>query len=130
MAHSDISDVEGEDSASEGEESSVWDGDGGSSNAQEEEEDLVRKEEELRAELNMATRRVQELRQTLQETKSFMDARGVSVVPGSTKGKQFVPVASIASASDVDDEDEDEFEYEEGSDDFEVRTKECTCVHL
>eukprot|EP01038_Epipyxis_sp_PR26KG_P004295 gene4295-6090_t len=48
-------------------------------NSEEEEEDLHRKEEELQAELNFATLRVNELKKTLQETKSFIGQRvGVS----------------------------------------------------
>eukprot|EP01042_Synura_sphagnicola_P032872 gene32872-42261_t len=59
------------------------------SNAEEEEEDLVRREEELRAELNFATMRCEELKRTLQETKSFLGPR----LP--TRGR---PQAGVSSA--------------------------------
>eukprot|EP01041_Mallomonas_annulata_P008586 gene8586-17713_t len=113
-------------SASEGEESAVWDQ--GAGNITEEEEDMRRKELELQAELHVATKRCEELKHTLQETKTFLDAKGVSFRKvnnnnnNATKGKggatAIPPVATIVSNADDDDEDDDEFDdYDESGDD-------------
>lgn len=92
----------------------------------EEEEDLYRREEELRAELNFATLRVEELRRTLQSTKEYLGPR----LP--TRGKDSVgkpptakaPLVQGYSAEEFeevgDDEDEDLYDLEEGDDDYEV----------
>ena len=104
-----------------GEESAVWEG--ASNNVEEEEEDLHKREEELQAELMMATKRCQELKQTLQETKSFMDARGLTKqqVPdprSATKGARGaaggVAAATIQSEiEEEEEEDDDTFDYED-----------------
>ena len=44
--------------------------------ALEEDEIMHKREEELQAELSLATKRCQELKETLQVTKSFIDGRG------------------------------------------------------
>lgn len=82
-----------------------------SKNVIEEEEDLVRREEELRAELNFATCRVEELKRTLQETKSFLGPR----LPTRSKTPAVVKVEDRMKDYDDDhDDDDDDFE-----DDFE-----------
>ena len=88
----------------------------------EEEEDMRRREDELREELNMATLRCEELKRTLLETKSFIDPRdrvgGGSIVAAAMMpdaGKRRPPaVSTIASAED--DEDDDEMDEEEDED--------------
>lgn len=57
----------------------------------EEEEDMFRREEELRAELNFATLRVEELKRTLQETKSFLGPR----LP--TRGRDLVSAGKVGA---------------------------------
>eukprot|EP01034_Spumella_vulgaris_P021638 gene21638-27678_t len=93
------------DSGSE-DEGSVWER--GSHNMEEEEEDLHRREEELQAELNFATLRVNELKRTLQETKSYLGPR----MP--TRGKD-APPASFRNIPVVQADDDD---GGEGEDDF------------
>lgn len=91
-----------------------------SKNVIEEEEDLVRREEELRAELNFATCRVEELKRTLQETKSFLGPR----LPTRSKTPAVVKVEDQAmdyDDNDDDDEFEDDFEDEFYESDREVR---------
>jgi hypothetical protein len=81
-----------------------------SKNVIEEEEDLVRREEELRAELNFATCRVEELKRTLQETKSFLGPR----LPTRSKTPAVVKVEDRMKDYDDYHDDDDEFD-----DDFE-----------
>jgi hypothetical protein len=114
------------DSGSE-DEGSVWER--GSHNMEEEEEDLHRREEELQAELNFATLRVNELKRTLQETKSYLGPR----MP--TRGKDAPPSFKNIPVVQADDsEGEDEFydEDEEGAfeddNDFEVRNILFDCL--
>eukprot|EP00981_Chlorochromonas_danica_P005583 scaffold1159_cov160-Ochromonas_danica.AAC.5 len=114
-------------------------GEGGESDI-EEEEDLLHREEELRAELQFATQRVEDLRRTLQETKSFLGPRvPTRQGPVGPAGGGLEPIASHASkpklisqqgssSNDRDDEEveedeedlfdlEEEEEYEESWDD-------------
>lgn len=82
-------------------------------NAQEEDEDMVRREEELRAELNFATTRVEELKRTLQETKSYLGPR----LP--TRGTQSkVAVGAAAAAAKPQERFEEAGDDEEEDDDF------------
>ena len=91
-----------------------------SKNVKEEEEDLVRREEELRAELNFATCRVEELKRTLQETKSFLGPR----LPIRSKTPA---VVKVEDRTDYDDDDDDEFE-EDFEDDFYESDREVVMV--
>jgi len=100
----------GYDSASEEDNESIFDEAQDAPNAEEEDEDMERREEELRADLNFATCRVEELKRTLQETKSFLGPR----LP--TRGKDAPPTAKgreVRSAEEVFDEDEVEDEDED-----------------
>lgn len=99
------------DSASGGEEESLWEQ--GSHNVEEEEEDLHRREEELKAELNFATMRVNELKRTLQETKSYLGPR--LPTRGSNLQNQRIP-----SADDENFEGDDEDLFDEEDEEFEV----------
>jgi NIMA (never in mitosis gene a)-related kinase 1/4/5 len=103
-----------------------------------EEEDLRNKEEELMAELNMATMRVSDLKQTLQNTKSYYDAhradagaapRGATInkaTKGSAVAQGLGPIASTMDSDEDDDEDDDEDRFdEEEEEEDEVRSKRC-----
>lgn len=99
-----------------------------------EEEDLKNKEDELLAELNMATLRVSDLKQTLQNTKSYYDAHradagmgkpGGATINKATKGgaaaKGLGPIASTMDSDEDDEsEEEDNFDEEEEDEDSEV----------
>jgi hypothetical protein len=96
--------------------------DGGELPAEDELELIHAREVELQEELNMATQRVQELKQTLQATKSFIEARGGVPPVSSTRGggstvKAPRPldarVVSTIASDDDDAEDEDTFDYED-----------------
>lgn len=102
---------ESDDSRSGDESESLWER--GSANSKEEEEDLHRKEEELRAELNFATLRVNELKRTLQETKSFIKAPPSRA--GATKHSPTARQVERVPSEDVQEE-EDEEEYDEDDD--------------
>lgn len=92
-------------------------------------EDLVRREEELRAELNLSTIRCQELKRTLQATKSYMgvtpnsgpDGRPGAAVPGQNGmgigGMKPRPQPLVVEGSD--DEEDDAYEFDESTE-FEV----------
>jgi hypothetical protein len=92
----------------------------GESNVEEEEEDLHRREEELRAELNFATLRCEELKRTLQETKTYLGPR----LP--TRGKDTKTPARSNHHDNPrevvreDEEEEEDFDLGE-SDEYEVR---------
>ncbi len=87
----------------------------GEVNAEEEDEDLHRREEELQAELNFATMRVEELKRTLQETKSFLGPR----LP--TRGQPQPTAAPIKKEPTYEDEEfEDDDELFESDGDYEV----------
>lgn len=95
------------------EEEDDWDK--GEVNAEEEDEDLHRREEELRAELNFATMRCEELKRTLQETKSFLGPR----LP--TRGQPQPAAAPVKKEPSYDDEEfEDDEELFESDGDYEV----------
>lgn len=101
----------GYDSASEEDNESIFDEAQGAPNAEEEDEDMERREEELRAELNFATCRVEELKRTLQETKSFLGprlpTRGKDA-PATAKGREVARSAEeVFDEDEVEDEDED-----------------------
>lgn len=102
----------GSDSGSDNENESLFEENPNSEpNAIEEEEDMVRREEELRAELNFATCRVEELKRTLQETKSFLGPR----IP--TRGKDAPTTAKGRGRGEGGAHSEDVFEEEEIEDD-------------
>lgn len=91
----------------------------------EEEEDLVRREEELRAELNFATMRCEELRRTLQETKSFLGprlpTRGKDVVSRGAALRPAVAPSNGAGIAAADEEvEEDDYLTEDEEEDYEV----------
>lgn len=113
----------GYDSASEEETESIFDEANGAPNAQEEDEDMERREEELRAELNFATCRVEELKRTLQETKSFLGprlpTRGKDA-PMTAKGREGPRGGEDVFEEEVDDEEDEDFDFDES--DGEVRT--------
>ncbi len=88
----------------------------GSINASEIDEDMREREEELRAELNIANNRCNELKMTLQQTKSFIGLLGnnnnnVNVKPVQGNGK-VPPISTINSNDEDDEEDYDTFEYD------------------
>jgi hypothetical protein len=85
-------------------------------NREEEEEDLHRREEELQAELNFATQRVEELKRTLQETKSFLGPRLPTRQGKETKAPAPAPVANPKDAMYEEEEDEEDlYELDENS---------------
>ena len=87
-------------------------------NIDEEQEDMNRKEEELEAELNIATKRCEELKRTLKETKSFLDARGVSLRKDSIpKPRSSIHEAVSILSVDTFDEEDDTFEEEDEDED-------------
>lgn len=95
------------------------------SNVEEEEEDLKAREEELRAELNFATLRCEELKRTLQETKSFLGPR----LPTRGKDTRAVPTSNVGHhqgnaanhrevmREEEEEEEEDEDLYDLGEED-------------
>jgi hypothetical protein len=90
-----------------------------------EEEDMRKRENELKQELNMATLRCDELKRTLIETRSFIDPLHMSSVKKSpskegaykgerrSSGMQKPTVDTVMSAENEDDEDEDEEDDDE-----------------
>lgn len=83
------------------------------SNPDDEDEDMHRREEELQAELQMATLRCEELKRTLQETKTLMgDAPpGKKVVPSGSDNKGLVTYGNEDEDTESDDSfDDDEYE--------------------
>lgn len=99
-------DEEDGDSDSDNGTEEMW-GEADPNDADEEDEIMHRREEELQAELSLATKRCQELKETLQVTKSFMGNRGPVEA-----GKPKIAVDVIADGSD-DEELEEVDEYEE-----------------
>ncbi len=103
------------------EEGTEW---GERGDVEEEEEDMHRREEELQAELNFATLRVNELKRTLQETKSYlgprMPTRGKDVAGSHTPAARW----AVGEEEDGEAEDEDEF-YETDEEEYEV----VSCRH-
>jgi hypothetical protein len=83
---------------------------GGEANGDEEEEEFHRREEELRAELNFATMRCEELKRTLQETKTFLGPR----LP--TRKDQRPPAVPAKEPVMQEDEDDEDL-YDLGEDD-------------
>ena len=129
QAQADLSD---DDELDESEEEDEVDMDNAPVDDVAEEEDLKNKEEELMAELNMATMRVSDLKQTLQNTKSYYDAHRVdaggarpvgATINKATKGAAAAqglgPIAS-AMDSDEDESEEDRFDEDEEEEDSEV----------
>lgn len=98
-------DDENGDSDSENDTEEMW-GEADPNDADEEDEIMHRREEELQAELSLATKRCQELKETLQVTKSFIGHRG-GVEP-------VKPKIAVDVIDGSDDEGLDEVEeYEE-----------------
>lgn len=83
---------------------------------------MERREEELRAELNFATCRVEELKRTLQETKSFLGprlpTRGKDAPTTAKGGREASRAGEDVFEEEVEDEDED-YDFDES--DGEVR---------
>jgi len=100
-----------EEGSDSGTDEDIWEKGNGESNLEEEEEDLHRREEELRAELNFATLRVEELRRTLQETKSFLGPRLPTRQSRDTRVTGGQP--KEVNEDDDDDDEEDLYELEE-----------------
>lgn len=105
-------DVEGDnvgDSDSGGDDE-LW-GEEDPDDAQEEDEIMHKREEELQAELSLATKRCQELKETLQVTKSFIDGRGRGL---GADGRTKIVDDVIASDDELDELDDDEaVEYDD-----------------
>jgi serine/threonine protein kinase len=98
------------DSDSDNDTEEMW-GDADPNDAEEEDEIMHRREEELQAELSLATKRCQELKETLQVTKSFIGGRGGA---GGNDGKPKIAVDIIADdGSDEELEEVDEYEDDE-----------------
>lgn len=99
--------VERDSDSEGGEEEELW---GEPGDEEEEEEIMHQREEELEAELNLATKRCQELKETLQVTKSFIEGKAIK---GADAGR-----AKIDSSipSDEDDDLEEATEMEEYED--------------
>jgi hypothetical protein len=87
--------VERDSDSEGGEEEELW---GEPGDEEEEEEIMHQREEELEAELNLATKRCQELKETLQVTKSFIEGKAIK---GADAGR-----AKIDSSIPSDEEDD------------------------
>lgn len=99
------------DSDEESQEDEMW-GEEDPSDAHEEEEIIREREEELQAELANATKRCQELKETLQVTKSFIDGKGgKGIVMGDARTKIVDDV--IPPSDDEYDDDDDAAVYDE-----------------
>lgn len=88
---------------------------------------MERREEELRAELNFATCRVEELKRTLQETKSFLGprlpTRGKDA-PMTAKGREVPRAGEDVFEEEVEDEDED-FDFDESDGEVSILARLC-----
>jgi len=104
-----------DDGSDSGSEEDIWEKGNGGNNVEEEEEDLHRREEELQAELNFATQRVEELKRTLQETKSFLGPR----LPTRQSRDNRVSGSQSKEAYEDEEDNEDLYEFEE-ADELEV----------
>jgi hypothetical protein len=100
----------------------MW-SDGRQSDQIEEEEDMKKRENELKQELNMATLRCEELKRTLIETKSFIDPiyLGSMRKEGGTerRGSGGRPVETMIPVGDDEEEDEEEDDDDEDDDEEE-----------
>lgn len=85
----------------------MW-GNSDPNDAEEEEEIMHRREEELQAELSLATKRCQELKETLQVTKSFIDNRAKGDDGRTRIAVDVIPDGSEDELEAVDDYEEDE----------------------
>ena len=128
------SDGEGYSSGTQSEDDvSIWEK--GSDHAEDEEEDLRKREMELKAELEMATMRCEELKRTLQATKSFVDPKlstsrrgsgaGLGIGGGGGGGGGTIQKPSIATVVSNDDEYDDDEESEDEYEDVRRHTQ-CT----
>lgn len=79
----------------------------------EEQEDMIRREEELQAELNLATRRCQELKETLQVTKSFL-GKGPHLAVNKVPNEG----TKIAEVIQSDDEEEEETDSDDEAEEY------------
>eukprot|EP00602_Paraphysomonas_sp_CaronLab_P008770 CAMPEP_0185029364 /NCGR_PEP_ID=MMETSP1103-20130426/15636_1 /TAXON_ID=36769 /ORGANISM="Paraphysomonas bandaiensis, Strain Caron Lab Isolate" /LENGTH=798 /DNA_ID=CAMNT_0027564075 /DNA_START=684 /DNA_END=3080 /DNA_ORIENTATION=+ len=107
---SNVESAENSDSDEESQEEELW-GEEDPTDAQEEEEIIRKREEELQAELANATKRCQELKETLQVTKSFIDGKGKGLAAGDVRTKIVDDV--IPPSDDEYDDDDDAAEYDE-----------------
>lgn len=120
----------------EGESSYDFGGDGdGEADEVEEQEDMMKREEELQAELNLATRRCQELKDTLQVTKSFL-GKGPNLGMKNQNDGTKIAAEVIQSDDDEDETDSDDDdvpeEYDEDEDnswDQQPRTGSSVSTH-
>jgi len=93
-------------------------GEGNEGNEVEEDEDMRKREDELRAELDFATTRVEELKRTLQETKSFLGPRLPTRGKDAPAGGGAMGGGKLPAADEEEvDEDDDLLEYEESDED-------------
>lgn len=76
---------------------------------EEELEDMHQREVELQEELQMATLRCQELKQTLQATRSYIESRG----GGAAQARPGPKPTRLDVGASSEDEDDDAFEYDE-----------------
>lgn len=94
----------------------MWDN--GAANVEEEEEDMRHREEELRQELQFATQRCEDLRRTLNETKSFLGprlpTRGKDIGNPPPRPKQ------VEVYAEEEDDDEELFDLDDEEEDYEV----------
>jgi hypothetical protein len=96
---------------------------GGPGNADEEEEEFQRREEELRAELTFATLRCEDLKRTLQETKTYLGPRlPTRQAKDQRPQPQAVSRKEQPMQEELEEPDEDEDLYDLGEDEeYEVR---------
>jgi hypothetical protein len=106
--HYEDDDDEDGDSDSENGTEEMW-GEADPNDADEEDEIMHRREEELQAELSLATKRCQELKETLQVTKSFIGHRGGAVESAKPK----IAVDVIDGSDDEGLEEVEEYEEDD-----------------
>lgn len=129
LGSSSESEVSDEETGSE-----PWEGMGGD-NIEDEEEDMKNREDELKAELNVATKRVEELKHTVKATKSFIQvasSQNLLQNPRSfVNGTVVSTIASEVNSDDSEDDEEDEDAYiVDETDEFEVRSVEMNKYSL
>lgn len=90
----------------------MWNNNNNDNNIEDEVEDLHKREEELQAELNFATLRVNELKKTLEVTKSFIKDRAP------TRGNPLNPLGNYNNKKKQSNDDDDDFEEEDDEFDF------------
>jgi hypothetical protein len=104
-------------SQSDNDENEIWEK--SSDHAEDEDEDMCKRELELKAELDMATMRCEELKRTLQATKSFVDPK---IITSSRKNSLNAPAPAFQKpafstlASGNENEDYDDLEEDDDED--------------